>query len=145
MLTLGNCRKSTLLFSPKDPPLALAGMAKGVSSAATVSTMGQSADPSHANSLTFAINLDVVETTQESIAQKPPLTLSPQTCNDFSLQDVHVTPINVDRLEQELSDHPDYNFASTLCAQLRFGAHMGYKGPRVARFSRNRRQPLLIQ
>ena len=38
------------------------------------------------------------------------------------------TPVNVNSLERVLVDHPD---------RLRYGADIGYKGPRVPRFSRN--------
>lgn len=123
----------SILFSLKDPPLAQMGLTKGASSAATIITMGHNVASTLASSLTSAIDQGVVENTQESIVLK----VAPTPTNDFSPQDVHVTPINVDRLEQELSDHPDPTFASTLCGQLRFGAHIGYKGPRIARFSRN--------
>ena len=47
------------------------------------------------------------------------------------------TPINVDRLEGLLVDHPDHNFVRTLCHSLRHGADVGYKGPRRATFSKN--------
>ena len=47
------------------------------------------------------------------------------------------TPINIDLLEQNLSNHPDKPFVIKLCTDLRQGAKVGYQGPRTARFSRN--------
>lgn len=47
------------------------------------------------------------------------------------------TPVNVDSLERVLVDHPDRLFVLRLCNSLRYGADIGYKGPRVPRFSRN--------
>ena len=47
------------------------------------------------------------------------------------------TPINVDILERELSHHLDPNFAHDLISALRYGAHVGYTGPRKPRVSRN--------
>ena len=47
------------------------------------------------------------------------------------------TPINVQRLEETLTNHPDREFVSKLCNNLRYGADVGFTGRRVARFSRN--------
>lgn len=47
------------------------------------------------------------------------------------------TPINVDILENVLLDHPNRDFVLRLCSNLRYGADIGYTGPRVPRFSRN--------
>ena len=47
------------------------------------------------------------------------------------------TPINVRRLEETLINHPDQEFVSKLCNNLRYGADVGFTGRRVARFSRN--------
>ena len=47
------------------------------------------------------------------------------------------TPINVRRLEETLTNHPDQEFVSKLCNNLRYGADVGFTGRRVARFSRN--------
>ena len=47
------------------------------------------------------------------------------------------TPINVDILEHVLLDHPNRAFVEKLCSNLRYGADIGYTGPRVPRFSKN--------
>ena len=47
------------------------------------------------------------------------------------------TPINLRRLEETLTNHPDQEFISKLCNNLRYGADVGFNGRRVARFSRN--------
>lgn len=47
------------------------------------------------------------------------------------------TPINVNSLERVLSDHPDHLFVSRLYYNLKYGASVGYIGPRPPRFSRN--------
>ena len=47
------------------------------------------------------------------------------------------TPVNVNSLERVLVDHPDRLFVLHLCNILRYGADIGYRGPRVPRFSRN--------
>ena len=47
------------------------------------------------------------------------------------------TPLNIDILERELSHHPDPNFVHDLISALRYGAHVGYTGPRQPRVSRN--------
>ena len=47
------------------------------------------------------------------------------------------TPIIVRRLEETLTNHPDQEFVSKLCNNLRYGADVGFTGRRVARFSRN--------
>jgi len=47
------------------------------------------------------------------------------------------TPIDVDRLQLELSDHPDRDYVDSLIHMLRFGARIGYTGPRKPRISCN--------
>ena len=47
------------------------------------------------------------------------------------------TPIDVDRLQLELSDHPDRDYVDSLIHMLRFGARIAYTGPRRPRLSRN--------
>ena len=47
------------------------------------------------------------------------------------------TPIDVDRLELELSDHPDKLFVENLCRDLREGTRIGYTFPRAPRNSKN--------
>ena len=47
------------------------------------------------------------------------------------------TPIDVDRLQLELSDHSDRDYFDSLIYMLRFGAHVGYTGPHRPRISRN--------
>ena len=48
-----------------------------------------------------------------------------------------VTPIHVDALEDALHGHPDPSFVLKLCSDLRFGARLGYDGPRKSKFSKN--------
>lgn len=48
-----------------------------------------------------------------------------------------VTPIYVDVLEHALRGHPDPSFVLKLCSDLRFGARIGYEGPRVPKVSKN--------
>ena len=48
-----------------------------------------------------------------------------------------VTPIHVDALEDALHGHPDPSFVLKLCSDLRFGARLGYNGPRKSKFSKN--------
>jgi len=48
------------------------------------------------------------------------------------------TPINVEILENFLLDHPIRDFVLRLCSKVhRYGADIGYTGPRVPRFSRH--------
>ena len=47
-----------------------------------------------------------------------------------------VTPIHVDALEDALRGHPDPSFVLKLCSDLRFGARLGYDGPRKSKFSK---------
>ena len=42
----------------------------------------------------------------------------------------------MDRLEQELQDHPNHVFVQSLVTGLREGFHIGYKGPEKSRVSR---------
>ena len=48
-----------------------------------------------------------------------------------------VTPIRVDALEHAHLGHPDRSFVLKLCSDLRFGARLGYDGPRMSKFSKN--------
>ncbi len=56
---------------------------------------------------------------------------------DFAGLGASITPVNVDLLEQNLSNHPDRPSVTKLCTGLREGAKIGYNCPRTARFSRN--------
>lgn len=47
------------------------------------------------------------------------------------------TPININVLERELSQHPDRDFVTSLINGLRYGTHVGYTGPEKSRVSRN--------
>ena len=47
------------------------------------------------------------------------------------------TPDDVDRLQLELSDHPDRDHVDSLIHMLRFGARVGYTSPPRPRISRN--------
>ena len=47
------------------------------------------------------------------------------------------TPIDVNVLERELSQHPNRNFVNNLISGLRYRTHVGYTGPEKSRVSRN--------
>ena len=47
------------------------------------------------------------------------------------------TPINIDRLAKEFSNHPNRDFVYNLIQDLHFGTHVGYSGPEKPRISRN--------
>ena len=47
------------------------------------------------------------------------------------------TPIDIDKLETELANHPNRTFVSNLLSMLREGARIGYSGPRFPRVSPN--------
>ena len=53
------------------------------------------------------------------------------------IKDKATTPINVDRVEQELQGHPNQVFVQSLVTGLREGFHIGYKGPEKSRVSQN--------
>ncbi|CAB4018174.1 Hypothetical predicted protein [Paramuricea clavata] len=57
--------------------------------------------------------------------------------NSILLDNTIVTPIRVDALEDALCGHPDSSFFLKLCSDLRFGARLGYDGPRMSKFSKN--------
>jgi hypothetical protein len=56
--------------------------------------------------------------------------------NSIPLDNTIVTPIRVDALEDALCGHPDSSFVLKLCSDLRFGARLGYDGPRMYKFSK---------
>ena len=65
-------------------------------------------------------------------AQSPaPLTKSKNTFSPLP------TPINVQRLQDALTNHPDQGFVSRLCNNFRYGADVGFTGRRISTFSRN--------
>ncbi|KAL9986312.1 hypothetical protein ACROYT_G000446 [Oculina patagonica] len=68
--------------------------------------------------------------TMETQRRVPPIESENTTCP-------LPTPINVKRLQETLTNHPDQEFVSQLCNNLRYGADVGFTGRRVARFSRN--------
>ena len=91
---------------------------------------------------TFAIT--ALKTTQVSsvpirggIQQTPKVTQSklpqPNKLSNFTVK----TPIDIDRLELELSDHPDMLFVENLCRDLREGTRIDYTGPRAPCISKN--------
>lgn len=47
------------------------------------------------------------------------------------------TPIDINVLERELSQHPNRNFVTNLVNSLRYGTPVGYTGPEKSRVSRN--------
>lgn len=57
--------------------------------------------------------------------------------NSIPLDSTIVTPIHVDALDDALRGHPDPSFVLKLCSDLRFGARLGYDGPRMSKFSKN--------
>ena len=60
-----------------------------------------------------------------------------KSSNSIPLDNTIVTPIRVDALEDALCGHPDSSFVLKLCSDLRFGARLGYDGPRMSKFSKN--------
>ena len=70
------------------------------------------------------------------IAPRPTQRLAPQLESEDGFGSLP-TPINVQRLEDTLADHPDHEFVLKLCDILRNGADVGFTGRRIARFSRN--------
>ena len=48
-----------------------------------------------------------------------------------------LTPINVQRLDDVLTNHPDQDFVSRLCNNFRYGADVGFTGRRFSRLSKN--------
>ena len=57
--------------------------------------------------------------------------------NSIPLDNTIVTPIRVHALEDALCGHLDSSFVLKLCSDLRFGARLGYDGPRMSKFSKN--------
>lgn len=47
------------------------------------------------------------------------------------------TPVNVNSLEKVIDGHPNRTLVNQLCHNLRYGACVGYTGPRVPRFCKN--------
>ena len=48
-----------------------------------------------------------------------------------------VTPINIDYLDKELSNHPNALFRNNLSRGFRDGFLIGFEGPHIPRFSHN--------
>jgi hypothetical protein len=57
--------------------------------------------------------------------------------NSIPLDNTIVTPIRLDALEDALCRHPYSSFVLKLCSHLRFGARLGYDGPRMSKLSKN--------
>lgn len=70
------------------------------------------------------------------IPLRPPAQAPANIGTDTSNQPLP-TPINIDNLEIALAGHPDQVFVARLCNNIKYGASLGYTGPRVPRFSRN--------
>ena len=106
---------------------------------ATISTAVRTVHPPHVPSATFVTGLSAMQPIQVSVA--PPLGVNSVSLqaqdSDRSKKGASITPINVDLLEQNLSNHPDRPFVTKLCTNLREGAKIGYEGPRTTRFSKN--------
>ena len=47
------------------------------------------------------------------------------------------TPIKIEVLEEQLSNHQNQTFVKKLCKELKEGARIGYHGPRVCREANN--------
>lgn len=105
-----------------------------------------------------ATKLNAGETTQDTNVQTVQTTLYHQPRTTTALEQVQeietvessshnivnnsynssvVTPICVNALESVLREHPDRSFVLKLCSELRFGARLGYEGPRVSKISKN--------
>ena len=66
-----------------------------------------------------------------AIGSPAPVTESKNTFSPLPI------PINVQRLKDALTNHPDQDFVSRLCINFRYGADVGFSGRHVSRFSRN--------
>lgn len=67
----------------------------------------------------------------------PPNLVVPQASTNYEFAGSLPTPINVNRLEIVLADHPDRVFVSKLLQTFRLGANIGFFGRCSPRFSRN--------
>lgn len=67
----------------------------------------------------------------------PPNLVVPQATTNYEFAGSLPTPINVNRLEIALADHPDRVFVSNLLQTFRLGANIGFFWRRSPRFSRN--------
>ena len=67
----------------------------------------------------------------------PPNVVVPQATTNYEFAGSLPTPINVNRLEIALADHPNRVFVSNLLQTFRLGANIGFFGRRSPRFSRN--------
>lgn len=67
----------------------------------------------------------------------PPNLVVPQASTNHEFAGSLPTPINVNRLEIALADHPNRVFVSNLLQTFRLGANIGFFGRRSPRFSRN--------
>ena len=67
----------------------------------------------------------------------PPNPVVPQATTNHEFAGSLPTPINVNRLEIALADHPKRVFVSNLLQTFRLGANIGFFGRRSPRFSRN--------
>ena len=67
----------------------------------------------------------------------PPNLVVPQATTNYEFAGSLPTPINVNRLEIALADHPNRVFVSNLLQTFRLGANIGFFGQRSPRFSRN--------
>ena len=65
--------------------------------------------------------------------EQGPATASDQRSNRPAVS----SPIDIDRLQHEFLSHPNHHFVTSLIHNLRFGARIGYTGPRKPRVSRN--------
>ena len=66
-----------------------------------------------------------------AIGSPAPVTESKDTFSPLPI------PINVQRLKDALTNHPDQDFVSRLRNNFRYGVDVGFTGRRVSRFSRN--------
>ena len=104
-----------------------------------VSSVNGKTAPTNTNAITALETTQVssVPTRGGGTQQTPKATQSklpqPNKLSKFTAK----TPVDVDRLELELSDHPDKLFVENLCRDLREGTRIGYTGPRAPRNSKN--------
>jgi len=66
----------------------------------------------------------------------------PQVTTNYEFAGSLPTPINVNRLEIALANHPDRVFVSNFLQTFRLGANIGFFGRRSPRFSKNLRTAL---
>ena len=135
-----------MLFLNKDPHqlveqlLVHRGTERAITTTKETPALG-----SHVSTGTHATNRDVTnlipvivaQNKEVSIPQAPPPLVPPHETQTVPPKVQVKCQINIDRLEKELSGHPDQFFVHKLCTELREGAHIGFVGERKPKTARN--------